>query len=397
MVRKTGPRKSPRLPLALLIPGLLAVPGVYVALIAAFAANVAIGGGIIWASYLAFTSIIAPGEYHWGSIKLGVLLGGAMISAGIGILIGVAAAMRGVFSAFRVQSPFVPAIPLPLEHLPRLRELILDVCKDLKTKPPRNTLLCLEPEFFVTSQRINHLAEHASGRTLVLGAPMLSSLSVDEIRAIIAHEMAHFSGRDTLYSLYVLPVYTSTLASMKRIDESFYSEKVDHDWWTLLPIHVAYLILSTYLFGFHLLNMAISRRREIRADFLACLIAGRERFQNALNKSYQCESDFQQFISDEYPALKREKRAAMNFFEDFRNFLAVREKKPSRPRQPGIQEKASRFDSHPILVKRLSVLPEIPSLPDEGESARTLLPHPEQYEMALTKHLNFARQGASYW
>ena len=47
------------------------------------------------------------------------------------------------------------------------------------------------------------------GRTLAIGMPLLKELSLQELKAVLAHEFSHFSGNDTLYSVFVAPVYKS--------------------------------------------------------------------------------------------------------------------------------------------------------------------------------------------
>lgn len=56
-----------------------------------------------------------------------------------------------------------------------------------------------------------------AGRSLYLPAPMLPLLSRGEIAAIIAHELAHFTGEDTQYSQHFLPLYAGMERSMDAV------------------------------------------------------------------------------------------------------------------------------------------------------------------------------------
>ncbi len=87
----------------------------------------------------------------------------------------------------------------------RLREL----AARLDTPAPQHLLVGLCDGFYVTANRVclQPSGEHLEGRSLYLSLPLLGLLDRAEQDAVIAHELAHFAGRDAHYSLRFLPIY----------------------------------------------------------------------------------------------------------------------------------------------------------------------------------------------
>ncbi|MDF5818220.1 M48 family metalloprotease [Pseudomonas aeruginosa] len=69
--------------------------------------------------------------------------------------------------------------------------------------------------FYVTANRVclQPSGEHLEGRSLYLSLPLLGLLDRAELSAVIAHELAHFAGRDAHYSLRFLPIYQGAAAN----------------------------------------------------------------------------------------------------------------------------------------------------------------------------------------
>ena len=56
-------------------------------------------------------------------------------------------------------------------------------------------------------------------RTLALGLPVLATLSAAELRAVIAHELAHFSGAHDPYAAWVYRTHRSWIALRRALDQ----------------------------------------------------------------------------------------------------------------------------------------------------------------------------------
>ena len=79
----------------------------------------------------------------------------------------------------------------------------------LGARPPDNIVVGLEPNFFATSADVRAIGSpHVlRGQTLFVSSSLARLFSLDEMSAVIGHELGHFRGDDTVYSLKFAPVY----------------------------------------------------------------------------------------------------------------------------------------------------------------------------------------------
>jgi Zn-dependent protease with chaperone function len=107
-------------------------------------------------------------------------------------------------------------------------------------------------------------------RTLVLGVPMLTTLSMGELRAVIAHELAHFSHAHDAYAAWVYRTRQSWLALRAALDERLAT-----------PVYVCWL-LRWYVPRLNAASAEVARRHEQVADRVAAAVAGSRATADAL-------------------------------------------------------------------------------------------------------------------
>jgi Zn-dependent protease with chaperone function len=107
-------------------------------------------------------------------------------------------------------------------------------------------------------------------RVLVLGFPVLATLSLPELRAVMAHELAHFSSAHDAFAAWVYRTRASWLALRKALDSRLAT-----------PIYV-YWLLGWYLPRLNALSAETSRRHELVADRVAATVAGSRAAADAL-------------------------------------------------------------------------------------------------------------------
>ena len=137
-------------------------------------------------------------EFSIGGVKL--LAIGAVAAS-----ISLWTAGRAVFQLKRAVAAFTPdALPIEgrlvaSEEAPGLWALLHELVARLGSLRPDNIVVGLTGGFFVSSgpKRLRPAGTTLSGRTLYLPLPALPLLRADEVAAVIAHELAHFSGGDT--------------------------------------------------------------------------------------------------------------------------------------------------------------------------------------------------------
>jgi Zn-dependent protease with chaperone function len=305
----------------------------------------------------------------------------AICLALLGLLV-VFAMIWGVISSFRRKTPFEPAHILPEYQEPGLRELIVDLCTRMGTRFPDYIVLHCEPVFFVRHGKLKVLDGRTSGRTVAIGLPLLHYLTVNELRAVLAHEFAHFTGRDTLYSVFVSPVYSGLAASIECLPDAS-----DFDNWGeaigALPVLIPRVLLRVYLDAFRLVDAAIARSRETRADVLAAGVCGRECFRSALVKVAEFAPVFTGVARAHIIELLKHGKAFTNVYAFFRE-LPDTEDLMKAGRKEAMDAKAESRDSHPALADRIANLPEAPEQTDQSQPGASLLANVEAYERRLT-------------
>jgi Zn-dependent protease with chaperone function len=107
-------------------------------------------------------------------------------------------------------------------------------------------------------------------RTLVLGLPVLTTLSTEELRAVVAHELAHFSGAHDAFGAWVYRTRRGWMALRAALDER-----------RATPLYV-YWLLGWYVPRLNEASAEVSRQHEFAADRVAADAAGSRATADAL-------------------------------------------------------------------------------------------------------------------
>lgn len=292
------------------------------------------------------------GLLAWGGIESGrfLILIYVVPVAAIGCYICIQAAVLTLRSG---GSADLALLAGPSEHS-ELWELARQSAAMVGATPPDNIIVGMSANFYVTGSKVllSGQSSEVRGRTLYVSAPLLRLLSEMEIRAVLVHEFAHFTGRDTTYSTQVAPVYASLTSGIAAM-------KAQMGWSiTGIVLAVPLLIAVAYHKLFDVLNSAISRRRELRCDEIASQAVGREYIGTGLIKVVGYGALLSENIDDHFITLIRENRTFGNYPEWFTRFAAD---ESVYPRISGIiryfaTAKTQASDSHPALRDRLDAL-----------------------------------------
>ena len=275
---------------------------------------------------------------------------------------------------------------------------IAEQCADIVgSAPPDNILVGMSANFYVTENSVSLLGQWRSpvldGRTLYVSAPLLRLMNRAETRAVLAHEFAHFTGRDTVYSTQIAPVYASLTSGIHAI-------KSEMDWGIkgivlILPM----LITLAYHGMFRILDNAISRRRELRCDEIASKVYRQVHISDGLLKVVGYGTLLSGNIDGQFVSLLRENRTFQNYPEWFSHFAREESSRSavSRILSFAAAAKTRAADSHPALGARLKAL-NVSSLlrsPDiDSHYPLSLEFGLEQLEVELTR--TYTRQIQSY-
>jgi len=274
-----------------------------------------------------------------------------LLAVGIAPLIGFGVAIRALWSMFISKPHFQPAVKINIQNCPNLKRIIYDVASKVKTKKPDTVILHAEPTFFVLQGKMGTFDGIVRGRVLAIGLPLLRELETLEFQSILAHEFAHFSGRDTMYSAYVVPVYRaigSSLSDMEGVSKessSILMKLVD------LLLLTPRLFLGVFANYFATIDSMLSRSRELRADWISATIYGSQNFSSALTKVVQIGSHFGEHIEE----ITLDGKA--DFFEEYSHALHSSPSELEEYLNKAFAETEQDFDTHPTISTRIESLP----------------------------------------
>jgi len=224
-------------------------------------------------------SLVAALELVFGLSRFGHGLSGGEIKLRlIWLVLLVMLAWAAVSAYWRMRSAFVLDEAQPREVLgqlvspaqaPGLWQTVLDLAHQTGATPPAQIVVGAVDCFYVTSGSIRLMPSQQllTGQSLYMPITYLSLLQNQEVRAIVAHELAHFAGADTVYSQRFAPLYQGFVLRLQAL-----ANEGNKDGKTSISILPALNFTGHLLEQFHLAVMHWSRQREFAADALAAKV-----------------------------------------------------------------------------------------------------------------------------
>jgi Zn-dependent protease with chaperone function len=362
---------------------LVFLPGLYVCLIVSAVLSILAAGLMISILYWVFSYV--------GRIPVGI-----MGLIGIGGILGVFYSIKGGWRTIQKGVVRCHAVQITYDKAPMLFKMIEDLALEMKTAMPDNIVLELGSNFFVTESKVITFDGEYKSRTLCIGAPMLHILTPTELKAIVAHELAHFTGEDTVYSKRFYPIYRGTTSAL--IDMANVSESGNNDTsWMSLALIIPMWILNTYLNVFARIERRIGRQRELRADLVASQVSTSNVMASALIKAHVYGALWYQVSEKWIVDGLNEGKAFLNISELFANTFIPQKDLLKEVAQDSSTHISHPTDSHPSLNERLFALGEkiVDELSAEDETAVTLFidlnsieQHLTDYETSMVQQFN---------
>jgi Zn-dependent protease with chaperone function len=216
------------------------------------------------------------GLQHWFGIESDLVL------IGIGaVLVGATyAIVRGLAVFFTRPKTYIAARPVTFYEYPRLGLVVRDIAKKLNAKMPDNVVIGLQPTFFATSSPVftPYGKGPLKGQTLHLSLPLMSHFTEGELKAVIGHELGHFTGGDTTYSMRFAPVYMG----LAKASEVFAANDRPVTRFLSMP---SKLLIDDLMYAFSVVERRIGRAREHRADQHGAKVSSPEDIAYSLLKS----------------------------------------------------------------------------------------------------------------
>ena len=242
-----------------------------------FYATLIIVAGLI----IVYAGIVVAALYYGETTYLHRVHAGIMVLVAVGAIAGVYSVLKGFALFFQEIPPSYSAgIALSRSDAPHFWQLVDEVAEKVGTTAPDNLVLGVDGGIYVTEAKLIAFNANLSGRTLYCSLAFCRLLARKELTAILGHELGHFKGEDTTYSMKFLPIYrsaTSTLQALWNATTNGYAR---------LTLQPAMAVLSFFIDSFALAEREISRMRELEADRIAVEVADAQAFACGLVKAH---------------------------------------------------------------------------------------------------------------
>ncbi|MEV4220893.1 M48 family metallopeptidase [Nonomuraea sp. NPDC049725] len=280
------------------------------------------------------------------------------LRAAIVLTLAAAALVQALVMVSRRPGGEEPGVAVSREHEPVLWQTVEELARRVRTAPPDEIRLVPEVNAAV-AEDTRFLGLVATRRRMYVGLPLLQTLTVDEMRAVLGHELGHYSGSHTRLGAPVYRGRVSLIATVGHLGRHPIIQKV----------------FAAYAKLYLRISQAVSRRQELEADQHAVAIGGRQAMAQALRKIHHTAIAWDLY-TEGYLALTGAggcRPAAV--FGGFYSLLNDPARQAELARLGEQPQETSPYDSHPSLAERLAaieLLPEPEHVPDP-RSALTLL------------------------
>jgi heat shock protein HtpX len=202
-------------------------------------------------------------------VAIGVTIGGGFLY----IFVGLAVLLNVVGYCFsdRIALAASRAQPLSQEEAPELYRVVAELAARAAIPMPRVYLIPSEqPNAFATGRNPSHAA-------VAVTAGLLAHLPLEQVRAVLAHELAHVRNRDILVSSIAAMVAAAISAIANILQFSFlFGGHDDEEGGPLAWIGMLVAIIVAPIAAM-LLQLGVSRQREYLADATAAQLLGEGR------------------------------------------------------------------------------------------------------------------------
>lgn len=261
--------------------------------------------------------------------------------------------------------------PLKDNQFWEIEQLISDVATDLNVRQPDQIYFSPFPEAAAYEQTL------FSGKKqfLLIGWPLLYELSLSELKAIVAHELAHFDNHAFVASNAIWRVN-----SLIDLTEGLYKAESQKDNHSFSPYYwVTMLQMATFVPIYRLASRKLLYHYEFYCDKRGALQYGSNVFSEALNKAVKLNIAFKKLIEKDnsrisYDFFKR----VQSYYHDLQNSEEFENEFMKQLDIDGAE--------HPSLAKRQAAISEYPEMLSIDEP---LLISPDEMDSLGNDVLNY--------
>lgn len=254
---------------------------------------------------------------------------------------------------------------------PELFRMIREVASATGQSEPSEVYLLNEVNAWVTQR--GGIMGFGSRRVMGIGFPLLQGLSIEEVKAILAHEFGHYSSGDVALGPWIYKTRAAIGRAIAGVHESWL--EAPFQWYGKLFLKITH---------------SISRQQEFIADQIAAKVTSAAAAASALRQVTALSPAFHAYVGQELVPVMRAgflppiASGFASYLREDRIADWVR-RVVEHEEQEGTTDE---FDTHPSLKERLDALGDSSSsgaAAGERGSAAALLPNAEQQAATLAR------------
>ncbi|GAB3967198.1 M48 family metalloprotease [Plantactinospora veratri] len=271
----------------------------------------------------------------------------------------VGAVSVALWKAVRARPEPPEGLPVGPDQAPELWRTVHELAGVVGTRVPDEIRLLPEVNAAVTEDA-KLLGLIDGRRILYIGLPLLQAMSVDQIRSVVAHELGHYSGRHTRLGAVAYRGRLALGGTINRIG----------------PGNPVGWVFKGYARLYLLVDNAASRRQELEADRASVQVAGRAAAASALRELPVLDAAWGFFLQRYVHPGWEAGFVPDDLFGGFYALVSARQAELAELRGNEPDGTASRWDTHPPIPQRISVIATTPDVPRPADNrpAYALLP-----------------------
>jgi Zn-dependent protease with chaperone function len=309
---------------------------------------------------LAVVVALAYAGYLLSEAGVRTIAGGLWILA---VVVAIAIG-RGLFAEQKNADPYRGSLLLGEAEQPEMWCEVRELAGFADTRPPDEIRLVADANAGV-AEETRLLGLVGGTRRLALGGPLLIGLTRQQLRAVLAHELGHYSGRHTALAALAYRGKEAIVRVLTDLEGSFVRRPLE-------------LYGRLYL----AVSQAVNRRQEFEADRLGAELVGAATAAEALQQSEALDPAWHLFL-DRYVAPGADVGCRpRDVFDGFRRFVddPERQRQLAEVRENWQDPPRSVYDSHPPTTERLAAFRALErggGQADISEPAVTVLRDPQ--------------------
>jgi Zn-dependent protease with chaperone function len=233
----------------------------------------------------------------------------------------------------------VPGTRIRVAEQPELFDVIDEVARDVGVAPVDAVHLAFMPSVAILQQ--------GSRRVLLLGLPFLVGLDETELRAVLAHEYAHYRGGDLRAARWTWRTQMALGRALER-----FGGREKH--WILRLLCAPFALFALVFVG---VTAAVRRREELAADAVAARVAGRAATADGLRAVAALTHAWDWFCANELDAALADGDAppVLAAFDRARRTARL-DQVVHEAMERELSALTDRWSTHPALRERLDAL-----------------------------------------